>query len=63
VDELMQATAIEGRDDDLRPTTMVVLGVADRAGGPGAGQLPPPHGMHTALARADGLRSRFAVLA
>jgi hypothetical protein len=63
VDEL----AIEGRDDDLRPTTMVVLGLACSE----LRTAPPvlaldssrPHGVHTALARADGLRSRFAVLA
>lgn len=63
VDEL----AIEGEEDDLRPATMTILGLAcsELRTAPAVLALDSsrPYGVHAALARADGLRSRFAVLA
>ena len=62
VDEL----AIDGRDDDLTPATMVILGLAaaELRTAPAVLALDSarPHTVHTLLARAEGLRSKFAEL-
>jgi hypothetical protein len=62
VDEL----AIDARDEDLRPATMVILGLAaaELRTAPAVLGLDSrrPHAVHTLLARADGLRSKFAEL-
>lgn len=62
VDEL----AIDARDDNLSRATMVILGLAaaELRTAPAVVRLDStrPYGVHTLLARADSLRSRFAEL-
>jgi hypothetical protein len=62
IDEL----AVDGRDGELAPATMVVLGLAaaELRAAPAVLALKSirPHAVHTVLARADNLRSRFAQL-
>jgi uncharacterized protein (UPF0276 family) len=62
VDEL----EIDGRDDDLTSSTMVILGlaVAEIRTAPTVLELDStrPYAVHTLLARADHLRSQFAEL-
>lgn len=62
IDEL----EIDRRDDDIGPTTMVILGlaVAELRTAPGVLSLDStrPYGVHTLLARADRLRRDFAQL-
>ena len=62
VDEL----AIDARDDNLTPATMVILGLAaaEMRTAPAVLRLDSsrPHAMHTTLARAERLRSHFAEL-
>jgi hypothetical protein len=62
VDEL----EIDGRDDDLTPATMVILGLAaaELRTAPAVLGLDSarPYAVHTLLARADDLRSQFAEL-
>lgn len=65
--EWLDELEIEGEDDDLRPATMTILGLAcsELRTAPTVLALDSsrPYAVHAALARADGLRSRFAVLA
>jgi hypothetical protein len=62
IDEL----ALDARDDELRPATMVILGLAtaELRTAPAVLALDStrPYIVHTLLARADRLRSRFAEL-
>jgi hypothetical protein len=62
VDEL----EIDGRDDDITPATMVILGLAtaELRTAPAVIGLDGtrPYAVHTLLARADDLRSQFAEL-
>jgi hypothetical protein len=62
VDEL----EIDGRDDDITPATMVILGLAaaELRTAPAVLGLDStrPYAVHTLLARADDLRSQFAGL-
>jgi hypothetical protein len=62
VDEL----EIDGRDDDITPATMVILGLAaaELRTAPAVLALDStrPYAVHTLLARADGLRGQFAEL-
>jgi hypothetical protein len=62
VDEL----EIDGRDDDLTPATMVILGLAAAELRTAPGVLgrdsARPYAVHNLLARADDLRSQFAEL-
>jgi hypothetical protein len=62
--EWLDQLAIDARDDDLTPATMVILGLAgaELRTAPAVLALDNtrPYAVHTLLARADGLRSRFA---
>jgi hypothetical protein len=64
--EWVDQLAIDARDDDLRPATMVILGLAtaELRTAPAVLALDStrPHTVHSLLARADGLRSQFAEL-
>lgn len=64
--EWIDQLAIDARDDDLTPATMVILGLAaaELRTAPTVLALDStrPHAVHTLLARADGLRSQFAEL-
>lgn len=64
--EWIDQLAIDARDDDLTPATMVILGlaVAELRTAPAVLELDStrPHAVHTMLTRADGLRSQFAEL-
>ena len=64
--EWVDQLAIDARDDDLRPTTMVILGLAlaELRTAPAIVALGNgrPRTVHALLARADGLRRQFAEL-
>jgi hypothetical protein len=64
--EWLDELAIDARDDALRPTTMVLLGLAsaELRTAPAVLALDSsrPFGVHTALARADRLRCDFAAI-
>ena len=64
--EWLDELAIDAREDELRPATMVLLGLAcaELRTAPAVLELDSsrPYAVHTVLARADGLRSRFAEL-
>jgi hypothetical protein len=64
--EWVDQLAIDARDDDLRPATMVILGlaVAELRTAPAILAVGDsrPRAVHALLARADGLRSQFAEL-
>ncbi len=64
--EWLDELAIDARDDDLRPATMVLLGLAsaELRTAPAVLELDStrPYGVHTVLARADRLRGEFAAV-
>ena len=64
--EWLNELAIDARDDDLTPATMIILGlaVAEVRTAPAVLELDStrPDAVHTLLAQADGLRSQFAGL-
>lgn len=64
--EWIDEIAVDVREDDLTPSTMVILGLAaaELRTSPAVLALNStrPHGVHSVLSRADKLRSEFAEL-